>query len=74
MGDAGEGGVTAKLARRVARGIQRTDGSGLRIVITFDPDTFGQIRDRAERLDTSFGEQVRTLVEWGLEADEAPNG
>lgn len=39
-----------------------------RIVIGFDDETFAEIRQRAERERTSFGEQVRNLVEWGLEA------
>lgn len=39
-----------------------------RCVIGFDPETFNVIRDRAIREKTSFAEQVRILVEWGLEA------
>lgn len=38
------------------------------IVVRLDDETFAQIRERAVREGTSFGEQVRTLVEWGLEA------
>lgn len=40
------------------------------IVVRFDDETFAQIRDRAIREGTSFGEQIRMLVEWGLEAAE----
>lgn len=39
-----------------------------RIVIGFDDETFQVIRDRSIREKTSFAEQVRLLVEWGLEA------
>lgn len=39
-----------------------------RCVVGFDPETFQVIRDRAIREKTSFAEQVRLLVEWGLEA------
>lgn len=41
-----------------------------RIVVAFDEETFAQVRKRAVSEKTSFAEQVRTLVEWGLlEAD-----
>lgn len=36
---------------------------------SFDPDTHAEIRARAIRERTSFAEQVRLLVEWGLETD-----
>lgn len=55
------------------RGIRKA-GSGhadkpglLRIVCAFDEETFAQIRGRAVKEQTSFAEQVRQLVEWGLE-------
>lgn len=38
-----------------------------RIIVGFDDETFEQIRARAKAEQTSFGEQVRLLVEWGLE-------
>jgi len=38
-----------------------------RIVIGFDDETFDAIRHRAIAQKTSFAEQVRQLVEWGLE-------
>jgi hypothetical protein len=38
-----------------------------RIVVAFDEETFGQIRGLAVAKQTSFAEQVRTLVEWGIE-------
>ena len=37
-----------------------------RIVVQFDDETFEQIRRRAVKAKTSFAEQVRLLVEWGL--------
>ena len=42
-----------------------------RIVIGFDDETFSQIRRRAERERTSFAEQARLLIEWGLETEHA---
>jgi hypothetical protein len=39
-----------------------------RVVCGFDQETFQVIRDRAVKENTSFAEQVRLLVEWGLEA------
>jgi hypothetical protein len=39
-----------------------------KIAINFDEDTFETIRAMAAQGGVSFGEQVRTLVEWGLEA------
>lgn len=38
----------------------------VQIVVAFDPETFGEIRERAISCNTSFAEQVRLLVEWGL--------
>lgn len=36
----------------------------------FDPETFELIRAGAVREQTSVSERVRTLVEWGLEAEQ----
>ena len=36
--------------------------------VRFDSETFDEIRKRAIKEGTSFAEQVRILVEWGLEA------
>jgi hypothetical protein len=47
--------------RGVTRGIQR------RIVVSFDDETFDQIRDKAVAEGVSFAEVVRQLVENGLE-------
>jgi hypothetical protein len=55
--------------RQPARGSIKTPGSR-RIVVQFDDETFGEIRRRAEAEGSSFAEQVRTLVEWGLEENE----
>jgi hypothetical protein len=41
-----------------------------RIVVSFDEETFGQVRQRAVDGGVSFGASVRELVEWGLMADE----
>ena len=48
----------------------RTDSCMTRIVVSFDDDTFAEIRHRAIWQGRSFGQMVRELVEWGLEADE----
>lgn len=42
----------------------------IRVVVSFDDDTFSEIRAKATRDKTSFAEQVRQLVEWGLMTDE----
>lgn len=51
-----------------ARGDGRQHGDLRRIIVSFPEETFAEIRERAERERTSFAEQVRTLVEWGLES------
>jgi hypothetical protein len=38
------------------------------IYCAFDEDTFNTIRKQAEKNNVSFAEQVRTVVEWGLES------
>jgi hypothetical protein len=56
--------------RIVARGTQDPRFPGrLQVVVSFDHDDFEVIRQRAIAQNTSFAEQVRILVEWGLEAD-----
>jgi hypothetical protein len=40
-----------------------------RIVVSFDDETFEEIRQLAVAADISFAEQVRLLVEVGLEGD-----
>ena len=42
-------------------------GEVSRIVIVFPDEMFQRIRERAVKAKTSFAEQVRLLVEWGLE-------
>lgn len=39
-----------------------------RIVVSFDEETFGEVRGLALKAGTSFAEQARLLVEFGLEA------
>jgi len=50
-----------------AQGYQKGDSDLRRIVISFDTETFEAIRSRADTEHTSFAEQVRTLVTWGME-------
>jgi len=42
-----------------------------RIMVAFDEETFADIRARALSAQSSFAEQVRLLVEWGLRAHQA---
>lgn len=51
--------------------VQRGKRHQRRIVVGFDDETFEQVRQRALTERTSFGEQVRLLVEFGLETDNA---
>jgi len=44
-------------------------GNHVKIVCAFDVETFDDIRKRAVKAETSVAEQVRKLVEWGLEVD-----
>lgn len=39
----------------------------VRIVVAFEAPTFQEIRDRAVAEDTSFAQQVRSLMEFALE-------
>lgn len=39
------------------------------IAVRFDPETFAEILTRAEARGVSLAEEVRLLVEWGLEAE-----
>jgi hypothetical protein len=54
---------------------QKEIGRGLlhrgkrRIIIDFDLETFANLRGRAKKQSTSFQEQVRLLVELGLETE-----
>jgi len=57
--------------RPVARGCRKHRQHGrLGIVCYLDEDTFFAIRKRAVKEHISFGEQVRILLEWGLEEAE----
>ncbi len=37
-----------------------------RIIVSFDQETFQQIREQAATARNSFAEQVRLYVEWGM--------
>lgn len=58
-----------RTTQRVGLGCIKTEGSR-RIACQFDDETFEAIRRRAVKSGTSFAEQVRLLVEWGLIAAE----
>ncbi len=53
-----------------ARGVKSCRGT--QIAIRFDNDTFAKILGRANHYNTSFAEQVRQLVEDGLEHNDFP--
>jgi hypothetical protein len=42
-----------------------------RVAVPFDDETFGDVRARAVAAGTSFAEQARQLVEYGLESVRA---
>lgn len=46
-------------------------GNHVKVVCAFDEEMFQAVRALAVKHRTSVAEQVRTLVEWGLEADGA---
>lgn len=52
--------------RPIANGLRR--GVMSRIVVSFDDETFEVVKSQALANNRSFAEQVRLLVEWGLEA------
>lgn len=59
-------------AEKVARGF--ADRKCLRrVVVAFDDETFEAIRGRALVEQTSFAEQVRRFVEWGMMDAPAPD-
>lgn len=61
-------GETITQTRAVAKG--HVWRGQRRVVCAFDIETFEFIQSRAVKMKTSFAEQVRTLVEWGIEALE----
>lgn len=50
-----------------ANGVRRHKTDLLRIVISLDDETFGEIRARAEKQGCSFAAEARLLIEIGLE-------
>lgn len=54
-------------ARSAAKGVRR-------IVVSFDEETFEQIRVRALAAKSSFASSVRELVEWGLMEVQSEEG
>lgn len=54
---------------RVGEGVRK--GDQIQHVARFDDEMFARIRAKAVRDRTSLSEAIRTLVEWGLEAEEA---
>lgn len=46
---------------------RRNDSNSIRIVVSFDDETFGQIDAIARKRGASFAAVVRELVEFGLE-------
>lgn len=56
---------SAVYRKNPARGATR--GNQIGAFVRFAPDVFDEIRARARLAGTSFAEEVRLLVEWGLE-------
>lgn len=52
-----------------AKGFRR--GNHVKLVCAIDPETFEEIRARAVQQQTSVAEQVRILIEFGLEVEAA---
>lgn len=52
-------------------GYKRAQVGVRRIVVSFDEETFLQVRARAVAAGVSFASSVRELVEWGLMEAEA---
>lgn len=60
--------MTHTQRRPVARGVVDPRKPGYRaIIVRVEDELFALVRDRAVKHGTSFGEQVRILLEWGLE-------
>jgi hypothetical protein len=60
-------------SRTLPAGGSRTQGRGRvgrppRVCIQFSEEMLAEIQVQAKKAGTSFSEQVRILVEWGLEA------
>jgi hypothetical protein len=65
----------ASRTQDVARGTRDKRHPGyVSTVVRLDEETFAAIRQRAIAQRTSFGEQVRTLLEWGLETERQGDG
>lgn len=58
-----------KRPHRVAVGVSSPERPhAVQAVVSFDTETFAAIRERAIAGRVSFAEQVRTLVQWGMES------
>ena len=51
-----------------ARGVEIAGGRR-QVVVKMDTSQFEEVRDRALREGTSLAEQIRLLIEWGLESE-----
>lgn len=61
---------TRTIRRRIRGGKDARYPCQRLLTVAFDDATFLVMRNRAERERTSVSEQVRLLVQWGLEAGE----
>lgn len=59
------------LKRQVAKGtrIARHPGK-VRLIVDVDEETFAHLRHRALLSGTSMAEQIRTVIEWGLDSEK----
>lgn len=49
-------------------------GQHIRFVLQFDLEMFEEVRAKALRDETTTAEAIRTLIQWGLMAEEDRNG
>lgn len=56
-----------QMPKGVAKGVLLANGQR-QVVIKMDQDQFDEVRELAAREGTSLAEQLRNLIEWGLEA------
>lgn len=58
----------ARKIQKPAKGFRR--GGNIRVSIGFEEETFDELQRKADLQETSFGHQVRVMVERGILASE----
>lgn len=68
---AGRSKSVTQAAARPARQHGKVQANGMVVTsVSLDEETYGQVWALAERDRTSFAQQIRLLIEWGLMADD----